>query len=1217
MKVTRIEGKNLACFREFDLNLGSGPIADASIFAIVGRTGSGKSTILDAVCLALYGTLPRVDGMRKEQRLDLKGGYVTGTPIAIVRRGSSSAYAACEFVAHNGRSYRAVWSVRSTSRGGSRGDLVLADPTLHELGADGKPVGNTSLVRNVTERDEQIGELVGLSEPEFRRAALLAQNDFAAFLHADPKKRAELLEKITGASEYAGIGKKVTELGMQAERKAKEAARVAQGLIPFTDEDERAAILRLAELKASLDRAQEARQALVEERRLASEMSARRGRLADRQVAREAAWKAMAAEAPRAERLRLADLAEGARPAWDAERIAVATRRQADLAAQARDADALKAAGEAEGTSAAAAAREREASNARVAHRQAQSGLALARGLDERIRAASLAVEEAESQVRGREVEVNARAEAARRSVEGANAARSRDDQARRYLEEHRGVGVTLDRCDPAQLLRALGDLRADEIRRARDQLDAGAAAGRAQQAARVADGVLTEARRLADVAANALGQLGVEPDLGEAVEAAQHARDRRDRGLAVMAAEDAVRSAQDRLAPKLLRREALDGELRANDLDVGAAEARAAEQRQELAMAERVRDRARVGLSMNDQRAALTDGEPCPLCGSTAHPWAAGGAPPEMTAAEAVVAEVRAGFEATGRELEAARGEGIRLRAEQGLLLAELPLLRATHVAAQTAVRTAHAWWGDVACPAGDVLLADLEAADARVVLLTAVRREWALARANVERTQQAVLEATRALAPLASALAAAESAERQAGSELERASAATTAAVAGATAALATWPTPLELDDVSAALALVQAATIEWRQAEKTHAELSARLPGLTEAVRTAGVELEAARAAQADLEAERSRLLGHRGALLAERAGVLEGRAADEVERELQTAVDVATAAAGDALARQAAALERSTGAAAEAELARGQARRAAEEARAAGARLDACLAGLTWTREELESSFLDHGARELARTAVHQASEALRLAEAAQDIAEAEVAALVLPLGFDPSTLEERAAAADVAIVLADDARSGALAEVTRRREEGERQREAQAEKLRLEAVAEPWKRLRDLIGGDSFRRLAQSRSVDALVELANQQLAVFARRYTLQRHEDADLDLHVCDEESGDEIRGTESLSGGETFLVSLALALALGRLSSRSVNVQTLFIDEGFGALDSESVEPVIDALRKISAGGTQIGVISHVPVVAERVDALVTVHKQSETSKILPPVRV
>lgn len=1210
MKITRIEGENLACFRKFDLHLGSGPLADASVFAIVGRTGSGKSTVLDAVCLALYGTLPRVEGMRKEQRLDLKGGYVTGTPVAIVRRGSSSASAACEFVAHDGRSYRAVWSVRSTSRGGSRGDLILADPTLHELGADGKPVGN-SRVRNVTERDEQIGELVGLSESEFRRAALLAQNDFAAFLHADPKKRAELLEKITGASEYAGIGNKVKELGLRAERDAREAATVAQGLTPFTDEDEQVAALRLADLKATLDSAHASKQAIGDERRLATDLIARRGRLVDRLAERERAHEAMVAEAPHAERLRLADLAEGARPAWDAERIAVATHGQADLDAQGREGEALKAAVEAEGASAAAAAREREASNARGAQRQAQPGLSLARGLDERVRAASLAVEEAGSQVRSREADVNARAEGARRAVEGANGARSRDDQARRYLEEHRGVGLTLDRCDPAQLLRSLSALRADEVRRAREHLDAGAAAAGAQQAARVADGVLTEARRLADVAAEALGQLGVEPDLGESVEAAQLARDRRDRGLAVTAAEDAVRNAEARLAPKLLRREALDGERKTNELDVGAAESRESELRQELAMAERVRDRARARFSMEDQRAALADGEPCPLCGATEHPWVAGGAPPEMTAADAVVAEVRAGLEAAGRELDAARGEGIRVQAEQGLLLAELPLLHATHVAAQAAVRTAHAWWGDSRCPAGDVLLADLEAADARVVLLTAARREWALARANVERTQQSVLEATRALAPLASALAAAESAVRQAGSELERASAATTAALAEATAALAAWPTPLKLDDLSVALAQVQAATIEWRQAEKTHAELSARLPGLDEAVRTAGVELEAARAAQAELEAERSRLTGRRGALVAERAGVLEGRAADEVERELQTAVDVATATAGDAVTRQAAALARSAGAAAEAELARGHARRAAEEAREAGARLDDRLAGLTWTREELESNFMDHAAREHARRAVHQASEALRLAEAAHDIAAAEVMALVLPPGFDPSTLEERATAADVAIGLADDARSGALTDVTTRRDEGERQRVALAKKLRLEAAARPWSRLRDLIGGDSFRRLAQSRSIDALVELANQQLAVFARRYTLQRHADADMDLQVCDEESGDEVRGTESLSGGETFLVSLALALALGRLSSRSVNVQTLFIDEGFGALDSESVEPVIDALRKISAGGTQIGVISHVPVIAERVDALVTVHKQSETSQL------
>ena len=79
----------------------------------------------------------------------------------------------------------------------------------------------------------------------------------------------------------------------------------------------------------------------------------------------------------------------------------------------------------------------------------------------------------------------------------------------------------------------------------------------------------------------------------------------------------------------------------------------------------------------------------------------------------------------------------------------------------------------------------------------------------------------------------------------------------------------------------------------------------------------------------------------------------------------------------------------------------------------------------------------------------------------------------------------------------------------------------------------------------------------------------------------------------------------------MLLALALGRLSSRSVNVQTLFIDEGFGSLDVDTVEPVVEALRRIAANGTQIGLISHVPVIAERVDVQVHVVKQNETSGI------
>ena len=100
----------------------------------------------------------------------------------------------------------------------------------------------------------------------------------------------------------------------------------------------------------------------------------------------------------------------------------------------------------------------------------------------------------------------------------------------------------------------------------------------------------------------------------------------------------------------------------------------------------------------------------------------------------------------------------------------------------------------------------------------------------------------------------------------------------------------------------------------------------------------------------------------------------------------------------------------------------------------------------------------------------------------------------------------------------------------------------------------------------------------------------------------DLELVVIDRESGDEPRGTASLSGGETFLVSLALALGLSSLSSSRTPVESLFIDEGFSSLDAETLEAAIAALEALRATGRQIGVISHVPALVERIGAQVQV---------------
>ncbi|MEJ1341861.1 MAG: SbcC/MukB-like Walker B domain-containing protein, partial [Candidatus Sedimenticola sp. (ex Thyasira tokunagai)] len=103
---------------------------------------------------------------------------------------------------------------------------------------------------------------------------------------------------------------------------------------------------------------------------------------------------------------------------------------------------------------------------------------------------------------------------------------------------------------------------------------------------------------------------------------------------------------------------------------------------------------------------------------------------------------------------------------------------------------------------------------------------------------------------------------------------------------------------------------------------------------------------------------------------------------------------------------------------------------------------------------------------------------------------------------------------------------------------------------------------------------------------------------------SDLELQVIDTDMGDEVRSVHSLSGGESFLVSLALALGLASLSSSTTQVESLFIDEGFGSLDQETLEIAIDSLDTLQSLGRKVGVISHVPMLVERIGVRVAVEK-------------
>ncbi|MCX6612156.1 MAG: chromosome segregation protein SMC, partial [Acidobacteria bacterium] len=168
----------------------------------------------------------------------------------------------------------------------------------------------------------------------------------------------------------------------------------------------------------------------------------------------------------------------------------------------------------------------------------------------------------------------------------------------------------------------------------------------------------------------------------------------------------------------------------------------------------------------------------------------------------------------------------------------------------------------------------------------------------------------------------------------------------------------------------------------------------------------------------------------------------------------------------------------------------------------------------------------------------------------------------------------------------------------------------------------WQQVNLAIGqsdGSKFRKLVQSLTLDHLVHLANHHLANFSQRYRLARSSQEDLSLQIIDNEMAAALRPVTTLSGGERFLISLGLALALSSLEGKDAFVDCLFIDEGFGSLDAESLDQVMVALETLPSSGRKVGVITHVAAMMDRIAVQVRVTKQGNgrsTVKIVDSAR-
>ncbi len=1241
MRILAIRGENLASLAApFDVDLAAGPIAATGIFAITGETGAGKSTILDALCLALYGRYPRVSSGRREEVPDPSGETVSSSDgRAILRRGAAQGWAEVDFVGQDGVAYRVRWeTVRA--RGKADGRLQADRRTLHRLD-DGSAVegGKKTAVTAAVEA------LTDLTFEQFRRTVLLAQGEFDTFLLAHETERGELLEKITGTGIYTEISKRV-HAGTEAERAALKVLETRRDAIGLLDAEARAGLVaegaavaslvselseRQAALKAALDGA-----ARLAEARL--QVAAAEARLAEVRTAEAAAA---------ADRLRLGEL-DAVEPLRGACEAVATTRSEVEAASIALTAAQ---AGLAEAETGAAVTAEVH-SRAKAADEAAEAGFKAfgpvwseAAKLDADILQAAREAERAEGE-----------AAAASRTAEGAAASLS--DLARRHgaAEAARAEVAARHEADTGGAYLAA---RADEV--------AGLFSKRATLRTQLAATVLERDRALAEAERGTRVIAEAEAQIREAREARDQTLARRGERLAALAAlgEAAARaravaldglSESVREALPLARRhaEALRNGIAAEAAQeaaaeagrVAEAEAEAARTREAEAMGARrevaaLAERAEASVSERAAhlRSLLVPGEACPVCGGTEHPHAHADdsltrhaeamrtrrAELDVAVAEASDARTRAagaGAAAAARQAEAVRArdaaQSSRDEAERAYAA-----LREALAAAGTEAGIAQPVPTALGPDAADALTAMATAArETRALLartldtaetlrsdIEALGRAAEAAGARMEAGQASVTEAHTLLQAAALAAEGARTRTDALAEQIEAVGRAVAPALNAAGLTLA----DLDRDGPLATRAVAAAAQAHRALGERRRA-LEGEVHTLAEAKAGATVALTGATtlrdSTRATLEARSATL----AALRAQRAPLLDGEETgahrtriNESRLAAQQALKAATEAQGVAVATLAGARSTLTHAAAhrDAALARHAAARDAfaaacgergpEAVTALLAQDPAIRAGLRQAADGRDRDLRDAATALATRMADRDAQEAGPEIDVMAVRAEAEAGAEAI------ANHQQRLGA-----IAADLARDDAA--------------RAQAAGLGAEIAAartefETWEAVNEAIGsssGDKFRRFAQGVTLEHLVHLANAQLATLSPRYRLARGAGADLALHVLDRDMGDQLRATRSLSGGERFLVSLALALALSGLEGRDSFVDTLFIDEGFGSLDAETLDLAVDALETLQGRGRKVGVITHVAAMIDRIAVQVRVEKRGNGRSVV-----
>ncbi|SEM80526.1 exonuclease SbcC [Syntrophus gentianae] len=1209
MRILSVRFKNLNSLAgEWEVDFTHPAYTSDGIFAITGPTGAGKTTIMDAVCLALYGSTPRLDKVTK-------GGN------EIMSRQTGECSAEVIFETGKGR-YRCRWYQRR-ARKKPDGELQQSQ---HEISdADSGAI----LESKITRVGDFIEEVTGMDFGRFTQSMLLAQGDFAAFLKAPPNERSDILEQITGTEIYSQISMRVHERRAAEQDKLDLLQAELKGIRILGKTEEQELHDRLMEkqgLEAGLTRKlKETLGALAWVEGIAA-LEKELGELEKKKEAFEERRQGFAPEAMKLEKARKALGLEGDYRFVTVLRdvLVKETRELQDILAALPEREKLS-------TAALAARSTAEGLLREARERQASEGeiIKKVRDLDVRLNEQGKQLAEKNKAITG----IEDQEKTTRGNVESNEQAMKKVYSALEELREYQTMhavdallvarfGVIEQEFEWLDTAKGKYEKTMEKLSQAAKKKESALATVAGKEADH--DKALLEFEKkqtmLRDLS-DEITTLLQGRDIGQMREDLDVAKERER--LLVQAGETVTRMDQastalgdlktnlgqmvDQQATILSEIQSLSAQKILQEKEIAALET-------QVLLLSRIRD-------LEEERKRLVDGQACPLCGATEHPYATGNLPAldeaeldlqerknlfkELTQrlTDLGTKEVKTATDIQHTEKEIAEKKtALDLDEEHCVDILSKLNLEALPVERSERIRVER-YTVQVKIVEKARIVSSVEEKAKQEKSAQADLEE---ARETVDNTGKGLLDAQHTLE--IAVLDQERLKEECAGlvTELEKNRATVLEDIR-----------PLGISEIPAdgfndLLKELTRRKTSWQEKEAEKTALEKKAGDIKAGLETHWVLLGKLEDDLALRRKNRDSLKEEHEALLASRLQLFGNKKADEEEKRIVAAVDQANA---------------------KLEKAREDCDVVEKEINVLKEKIDSLSERISRRTEELIQ--MEQQVRRRIQSAgfIDEADYlACRLSEDERELLAAKEQSLLKEKFELDARLKDKTDALinerqkELTDISAEELASKVEAVNAELKQQGldigglrqvladnEQQRSNQQERLKaIDLQKKEWFRwddLHDLIGsadGKKFRNYAQGLTFEMMTSHANRRLREMTDRYLLIRDEKNTLELNVIDNYQAGEIRSTKNLSGGESFIVSLSLALGLSQMASRNVRVDSLFLDEGFGTLDEDSLETALETLAGLRQDGKLIGVISHVAALKERIGTQIQVIPQS-----------